>query len=167
MVLALVIPARGTVKSDASDEVACHQGSDIHRRVRAVAKSNRENVPSLRSLFRSKLGVHCDGASSCPEEHKGITRMTTAATLLALIAHAQQHVAALESLVAGMTTGLRAGMVDADHMYTLVATQTRAINAQLDEVATTVEKAELRTALSDTGGPPLYGAPMDGIVGKR
>jgi len=93
--------------------------------------------------------------------------MTTAATLLALIAHAQQHVAALESLVAGMTTGLRAGMVDADHMYTLVATQTRAINAQLDEVATTVEKAELRTALSDTGGPPLYGAPMDGIVGKR
>jgi hypothetical protein len=93
--------------------------------------------------------------------------MTTAATLLTLIAHAQQHVAALESLVAGMTTGLRAGMVDADHMYTLMATQTRAINAQLDQVATVVEKAELRTTANDRGSPPIYSAPMDGIVGKR
>lgn len=93
--------------------------------------------------------------------------MNTAATLLSLIAHAQQHVAALESLVAGMTTGLRAGMVDADHMYTLMSTQTRAINAQLDEVATAVEKVELRTVTNDTGGPPLYSVPMDGIVGKR
>lgn len=40
--------------------------------------------------------------------------MTTAATLLTLIAHAQQGVAALESLAASMTAGLRAGMVDAD-----------------------------------------------------
>ena len=51
--------------------------------------------------------------------------MTTAATLLTLIAHAQQHVAALESLAAGMAAGLRAGMIDADHLYTLVATQAR------------------------------------------
>lgn len=36
--------------------------------------------------------------------------MTTAATLLTLIAHAQQHIAALESLAAGMAAGLRAGM---------------------------------------------------------
>lgn len=62
--------------------------------------------------------------------------MTTVATLLTLITHAQQHVAALESLAAGMAAGLRAGMVDADHVYTLMATQTRAINAQLDQVAT-------------------------------
>jgi hypothetical protein len=68
--------------------------------------------------------------------------MTTAATLLTLIAHAQQHVAALESLAAGMTTGLRVGMVDADHVYTLMATQARAIGAQLDEMTTTMEKAE-------------------------
>jgi len=93
--------------------------------------------------------------------------MTTAATLLSLIAHAQQHVAALESLAAGMTAGLRAGMVDADHLYRLMATQTRAINAQLDQVATAMEKAGLRTVTNDTGGPPIYGAPMGGIVGKR
>ena len=93
--------------------------------------------------------------------------MTTAATLLTLIAHAEHHVAALESLVAGMTSGLRAGMVDADHMYTLMITQTRAITAQLDEVATAVEKLEVRTATTDNDGPPPYSAPMDGIVGKR
>lgn len=93
--------------------------------------------------------------------------MTTAATLLTLIAHAQQHIAALESLAAGMAAGLRAGMIDADHLYTLMATQTRAINEQLDEVATAMEKVELRTPMSDSGGPPLYVAPMDGIVGRR
>jgi hypothetical protein len=93
--------------------------------------------------------------------------MTTAATLLSLIAHTQHHVAALESLVAGMTSGLRGGLVDVDHIYTLMTTQTRAINAQLDEVATTVEKVELREAAEDSGGPPLYAAPMTGIVGKR
>lgn len=93
--------------------------------------------------------------------------MTTAATLLSLIAHAQQHVAALESLAAGMTAGIRAGMVDADHLYTLMATQTRAINAQLDQVATAMEKAGLRAATNDTGGPPTNAAPMGGIVGKR
>jgi len=49
--------------------------------------------------------------------------MTTPATLLTLIAHAQQHVAALESLAAGMVAGLRAGMVDADHLSTLMTTQ--------------------------------------------
>ena len=68
--------------------------------------------------------------------------MTTAATLLTLIAHAQQHVAALESLAAGMTTGLRAGMVDAEHVYTLMTTQARAISAQLEEMATTMENTE-------------------------
>jgi hypothetical protein len=81
----------------------------------------------------------CDGRfmpRCCLEEQKGRLRMTTAATLLTLITHAQQHVAALESLVAGMAAGLHAGMVDADHLYTLMATQTRAINAQLDRVAT-------------------------------
>lgn len=93
--------------------------------------------------------------------------MTTAATLLTLIAHAQQHVAALESLAAGMTTGLRAGMVDADHVYMLMTTQARAINAQLEEMATTMEKAELRTATDDSDSPPLYSPPMFGIVGKR
>jgi hypothetical protein len=93
--------------------------------------------------------------------------MTTAATLLTLIAHAQQHIAALETLAASMTAGLRAGMVDADHLYTLMATQTRAINAQLEQVATVMEKVELRTATNDSGGPPTYIAPMDGIVGKR
>jgi len=93
--------------------------------------------------------------------------MTTAATLLTLIAHAQQHIAALESLAAGMAAGLRAGMVDADHLYTLMATQTRAIHAQLDQVATAMEKVELRTPMNDSGGPPPYIAPMCGIVGKR
>jgi hypothetical protein len=93
--------------------------------------------------------------------------MTTAATLLTLITHAQQHLAALESLAAGITAGLRAGMVDADHVYTLVATQTRAINAQLDQVATVMEKVELRTPTNDGGGPPLNISPMGGIVGKR
>lgn len=93
--------------------------------------------------------------------------MTTVATLLTLISHAQQHVAALESLAAGMTTGLRAGMVDADHVYTLMATQTRAINAQLEQMATTMEEAAERTEANDGGGPPLYKAPMGGIVGKR
>jgi DNA-binding FrmR family transcriptional regulator len=81
--------------------------------------------------------------------------MTTAATLLTLIGHAQQHVTALESLVAGMTTGLRSGMVDADHMCTLMATQTRAINAQLDQVAAALEKAELRPSVNDSRSPPL------------
>ena len=66
-----------------------------------------------------------------------------------------------------MAAGLRAGMVDADHLYTLMATQTRAIHAQLDEVVTVMEKVELRTPINDCGGPPLYIAPMDGIVGKR
>jgi hypothetical protein len=107
-----------------------------------------------------------DIAAILYEGTQGITRMTTAATLLTLIAHAQHHVAALESLVAGMTSGLRGGLVDADHMYTLMATQTRAINAQLDEVATVVEKVELQKTTSDSGDPPLYGVPMDGIVGK-
>ena len=93
--------------------------------------------------------------------------MTTAATLLTLIAHAQQHIAALETLAASMTAGLRAGMVDADHLYTLMATQTRAINAQLEQVATVMEKVELRTATNDSDGPPIYVSPMDGIVGKR
>jgi hypothetical protein len=80
--------------------------------------------------------------------------MTTAATLLTLIAHAQQHIAALESLAAGMAAGLRAGMIDADHVYTLMATQTRAINAQLDEVVTVMEKVELQTPMNNRGGPP-------------
>lgn len=93
--------------------------------------------------------------------------MTTAATLLTLIAHAQQHIAALESLAAGMAAGLRAGMVDIDHLYTLMTTQTRAIHAQLDQVATAMEKIELRTPTNDSGGPPIYIAPMGGIVGKR
>lgn len=93
--------------------------------------------------------------------------MTTVATLLTLIAHAQQHVAALESLAAGMTTGLRAGMVDADHMYTLMATQTRAINAHLDEVATAMEKVELQSTANEDSGTPIYVTPMGGIVGKR
>jgi hypothetical protein len=82
--------------------------------------------------------------------------MTTATTLLTLIAHAQQHIAALESLAAGMAAGLRAGMVDADHLYTLMATHTRTITAQLDEVITTMEKVELRTARNDGGEPTLY-----------
>jgi hypothetical protein len=98
---------------------------------------------------------------------QGKTAMTTVATLLTLITHAQQHVAALESLAAGMAAGLRAGMVDADHLYTLMAAQTRAINAQLDQVATVMEKVELRTPTNDSGGPPLFIAPMGGIVGKR
>lgn len=93
--------------------------------------------------------------------------MTTVATLLTLISHAQQHIAALESLAAGMAAGLRAGMIDPDHLYMLMATQTRAINAQLDKVATEMEKVELRMPTSDSGGPPLYVAPMGGIVGKR
>ena len=98
---------------------------------------------------------HC-GPRCYPEEQKGITGMTTAATLLTLIVHAQQHVAALESLAAGMVAGLRAGMVDADHLYTLMTTQTRAIHAQLDEVVATMEKVELQTARNDSDGPPLY-----------
>jgi hypothetical protein len=93
--------------------------------------------------------------------------MTTAATLLTLIAHAQQHVAALETLAASMTAGLRAGMVDADHLYTLMTTQTRAINAQLDQVVTAMEKAELRTTTNSGSGLPPYNSPMSGIVGKR
>jgi hypothetical protein len=93
--------------------------------------------------------------------------MTTAATLLTLITHAQQHVAALETLAASMTAGLRAGMVDADHLYTLMATQTRAINAQLDQVVTAMEKVEPRTATNGGSGPPPYNSPMSGIVGKR
>lgn len=93
--------------------------------------------------------------------------MTTAAALLTLIVHAQQHVVALESFAAGMAAGLRAGMVDADHLYTLLTTQTRAINAQLEQVATAMENAELRTATNDSGGPPITVAPMGGIVGKR
>lgn len=93
--------------------------------------------------------------------------MTTAATLLTLIAHAQQHVMALESLAAGMTAGLRAGMVDADHLYTLLTAQTRVINAQLDQVVTAMEKAVLRTTTNEGGGPPITVAPIDGIVGKR
>ena len=93
--------------------------------------------------------------------------MTTVATLLTLISHAQQHIAALESLAAGMAAGLRAGMIDSDHLYTLMTTQTRAINAQLDKVATEMEKIELRIPMNDSGGPPLYVAPMGGIVGKR
>jgi hypothetical protein len=93
--------------------------------------------------------------------------MTTAATLLTLIAHTQQHVMALESLAAGMTAGLRAGMVDADHLYTLLTAQTRAINAQLDQVATAMEKALLRTTTNEGGRPPITIAPMGGIVGKR
>lgn len=93
--------------------------------------------------------------------------MTTAATLLTLIAHAQQHVAALESLAAGMVAGLRAGMVDADHLYTLLTVQTRVINAQLEQVATAMEKAELPSLMNEDGGPPLTIAPMSGIVGKR
>jgi hypothetical protein len=80
--------------------------------------------------------------------------MTTAATLLTLIAHAQQHVAALESLAAGMAAGLRAGMIDADHLYTLVATQARAINAHLIEMVTTMEKADRRAATHDDAGQP-------------
>lgn len=80
--------------------------------------------------------------------------MTTAATLLTLIAHAQQHVAALESLAAGMTTGLRAGMVDADHVYMLMTTQARAINAQLEKMTATMEKAELQTATNNGGTTP-------------
>jgi len=93
--------------------------------------------------------------------------MTTVATLLTLIAHAQQHVAALESLAAGMTAGLRAGMVDADHIYTLVTAQTRVINAQLDRVATVVEGVEARAPRDEGEGPPLTMVPMGGIVGKR
>ena len=93
--------------------------------------------------------------------------MTRAATLLTLIAHAQQRIAALETLAASMTAGLRAGMVDADHLYTLMATQTRAINAQLDEVATAVEKLGLQKATNESDSPPLYRVPMDGIVGNR
>ncbi|MBE1160414.1 hypothetical protein [Dyella acidiphila] len=69
--------------------------------------------------------------------------MTTATTLLTLITHTQQHIAAMESLVAGMTAGLCAGMVDADHMYTLLTTQTRAIHAHLGQVAIAVEKIDL------------------------
>lgn len=93
--------------------------------------------------------------------------MTTAATLLTLIAHAQQHVAALESLAAGMTAGLRAGMVDADHVYTLMATQTRAINAQLEQMATTMGDAALLTETNNRNSLPICKAPMGGIVGKR
>jgi len=93
--------------------------------------------------------------------------MTTAATLLTLLAHAQHHVAALESLAAGMTAGLLAGMVDAEHLYTLMTTQTRAISTQLVEMVTVMEKVEVRTTANDDSGPPIYVAPMSGIVGKR
>lgn len=97
----------------------------------------------------------------------GITRMTTAATLLPLIMHTKQHVEALESLAAGMATGLRAGMVDADHLYTLLATQARAIRAHLMEMVTTMENAEARTTANDKGSSTPNIAPMGGIVGKR
>lgn len=80
--------------------------------------------------------------------------MTTVATLLTLITHAQQHVAALESLAAGMAAGLRAGMVDADHIYTLMAAQTRAINAQLAQVATVAEGVERQASMDGGEGPP-------------
>lgn len=107
------------------------------------------------------------GPRCCQEEHKGRPGMTTVATLLTLIAHAQQHVAALESLAAGMTAGLRAGMVDADHLYTLLTTQTRVINAQLDQVATVMEDAKIRIPADEGEGPPLTIAPMFDIFGKR
>jgi microcystin-dependent protein len=109
--------------------------------------------------------------------------MTSAATLLELIAHARQHVTALESLIAGMTTGLRAGMIDPDHMHMLMSTQARAINAQLDQVVAVAEKTELRTTAdkapsakqmaeeqqmaNESSGSSLCAAPMGGIVGKR
>lgn len=93
--------------------------------------------------------------------------MTTVTTLLTLITHAQQHVAALESLAAGMTAGLRAGMVDADHLYTLLTAQTRVINAQLDQVATVMEDAVLRIPADKGEGPPPTMVPMSGLVGKR
>jgi hypothetical protein len=93
--------------------------------------------------------------------------MTTAATLLPLIMHTKQHVEALESLAAGMATGLRAGMVDADHLYTLLATQARAIRAHLVEMVTTMENDEAQTAADDNGSSTPNIHPMDGIVGKR
>lgn len=93
--------------------------------------------------------------------------MTTVATLLTLITHAQQHVAALESLAAGMAAGLRAGVIDADHLYTLMTTQARAINAHLVEMATTMETTRLRKATNDGGNDSYISAPMDGTVGKR
>jgi hypothetical protein len=52
-------------------------------------------------------------------------------------------------------------------MYTLMTTQTRAINAQLDEVVIAVKKAELQTTTEDSSRSPLYASPMGGIVGKR
>jgi hypothetical protein len=64
--------------------------------------------------------------------------MISPAPLLPLISDIQQHVSALETLAAAITAGLHAGMVDADHLYTLVTTQARAINTQLERL--TAEK---------------------------
>lgn len=76
--------------------------------------------------------------------------MTSAEAIPILVEKTQQHVAALDSLAAGMTAGLHAGMVDTDHMYTLMTTQTRAINIQLEQIATAVERAALQTRVNDS-----------------
>lgn len=56
-----------------------------------------------------------------------------------------------------MTTGLRAGVVDADHVYTLMTTQTRAINAQLEQMVTTMDETAERTDANDSGGHIIRG----------
>jgi hypothetical protein len=60
--------------------------------------------------------------------------MTSTKKILAMIERAQMQVAAMESLAGGMAAGLREGIVDVDHVYTLVATQAAAVRAQLDKM---------------------------------
>lgn len=93
--------------------------------------------------------------------------MTTTATILAMIERAQLQVDALDTLAGGMAAGLRVGVVDADHLYTLLSTQADAIKANLVELASFVERSPARTEANDSERGTSYMPTMVGIVGKR
>lgn len=61
---------------------------------------------------------------------------TTMKNTIAAIHRLAADMEAFESLAGAMSEGLRAGVVDPDHVYTLVATQAEAIRRRLVALAT-------------------------------
>jgi hypothetical protein len=73
------------------------------------------------------------------EPVQGAHKMKNLQRAVVSIERIANDIDAFESLAAGMAAGLRAGLVDPDHLYTLVSRYAAAIRAQLDQLAATIQ----------------------------
>ena len=66
----------------------------------------------------------------------------TKLAILATVDAARHKVDAFETLGASLAEGIRAGVVDADHVYTLIRTMAQAIRTDVQELASAIDQMQ-------------------------